>query len=140
MTPTQARIHAVLLDRTLTVAEAAAAAGTNPRSTRTYLGLMHDQGLVTRSRVPSGPRTYRYRAIRQPGGTPTPDPDVRPRFQRPPPPSGPSMTARERLAAAIEHHPELGTALLEHLDPPRVAPTKRRVRRTPTSARHPNRF
>ena len=45
---------------------------------------------------------------------------------RPPEPRPPRLQAA--LDAALEAHPELAQAIRDHLDPPRVSPTKRRPR------------
>ena len=96
---------------------------------------------VSRARRKHAPATVAIRPGRPasaepaPALPPAPSPVIAeslpPAEAAPRPPASPA--ARAALAAAIEHHPELGTALLEHLDPPLVSPIKHRVRRTPGS-------
>ena len=118
----------------------AAAVRVSIPTARKYLRELEAEGVLTAEwhTTRGRPAVAYRRATATQAPTPVIAEPLPPAEAAPRPPASPA--ARAALAAAIEHHPELGMALLEHLDPPRVAPTKRRVRRTPTSARHPNRF
>ena len=114
MTPSE-QILKTLKGQHLTRAEVAAACQGPTSTIESALKRLHSRGTVTRTK-PGNVFIYRLAAPRK-------DVDT-------------GSTLREALRAACATHPELAEILLSELNPPAPMAKRRRVRRTPTTAKH----
>jgi len=116
MTPSE-QILKTLQDQNLTRAEIASRCTNSDSTIGMALKRLHERGSIKRTKQNNG-SPYVYSATTKPETV-----DL-------------GTTPRQALKAACSIHPELAAAILNAVMPPVDNPAKRRVRRTPTSAKY----